>query len=169
MTKWILRVFLAAILAGIGLWLFNVFFPSPEKVIRKRLQALAEAASFKGNDAPLVKLSRTQELGTFVLPDVSISIEIPGRNVFTINGRDDLLELAGGARFATQGLDVQFVDINITVGPGKETATAELTVKARVAGERDLIVTELRFDFRKADGDWLIQRVETLKTLKLTH
>jgi hypothetical protein len=167
MIKWMTRLVLLAVVAGLGYWLWTVFFPSNETVIRQRLHALAQAASFKANEAPLAKLSKTQELGAFVLPDVTITIDIPGREVMTINGKEQLLEVAGGARFVVQGLSVEFLDINIAVAPDKQSASAELTVKAQIAGEKDLVVQELKFAFRKTEGAWLIQNVETLRTLKL--
>ena len=63
------------------------------------------------------------------------------------------------------GLSVEFLDINVTVEPDRKSAAADLTLKARVAGEKDLIVQELKFTLRKIDGTWLIIRVETVKTL----
>jgi hypothetical protein len=51
------------------------------------------------------------------------------------------------------------------VGPDKQSAVADLTVEAKVSGERDPIVWEMKFTLRKTDGQWLITRVETVRTL----
>jgi hypothetical protein len=51
--KLLLRAVLLAALLALAWWLWTVFFPSPEKAIRKRLAALAQAASFKSNEGDL--------------------------------------------------------------------------------------------------------------------
>ena len=44
--KIVFRFFLLAALAALGVWLWFVLFPSPEKIIRARLTKLARTASF---------------------------------------------------------------------------------------------------------------------------
>ena len=78
-------------------------------------------------------------------------------------------QAALGARSALSGLKVQFPDINITVAPDKQSAVADLTVEANVAGERDPIVQEMKFTLQKTDGEWLITRVETVRTLSILN
>jgi hypothetical protein len=63
------------------------------------------------------------------------------------------------------GLDVQFLDINLTVAPDKNTAEANLTLRAKTAGDRDQIVQEMKLLLNKLEGNWRIQRIETVKTL----
>ena len=41
----------------------------------------------------------------------------------------------------------------------------ELTLRAESAGDQYLVVQEMKFTLRKVDGEWLILRVETVKTL----
>jgi hypothetical protein len=60
---------------------------------------------------------------------------------------------------------VQFVDVSVRVGTDRTSATADLTAKGNVAGENEMQVQELRFTFRKSGRDWLINRVEMVKTL----
>ena len=69
-----------------------------------------------------------------------------------------------GARTALAGLNVEFLDVSVSVGPDQESATANLTAKAKVPGE-DFMVQELKFTLKKIQGAWLILRVETVKTL----
>ena len=57
--------------------------------------------------------------------------------------------------------------MNIEMGAGNDSAIVDLTLKAKVPGETDLIVQELKFTLKKSDGGtWYITRVETVKTLK---
>ena len=43
---------------------------------------------------------------------------------------------------------------------------ALLTVKAKIGGEPDWFVEELRFTFKKISDDWLITALETVKPLR---
>jgi hypothetical protein len=53
----------------------------------------------------------------------------------------------------------------VTVAPDKQTATADVTVEAKVAGESDLFIQEAKFSFQKSQREWLISRVETVRTV----
>ena len=44
--KIVFRIVLLAALAALGVWLWTMLFPSPEKIIRQRLDAVAQRASF---------------------------------------------------------------------------------------------------------------------------
>ena len=46
-----LRLVLLAALAALGVWLWMILFPSPEKVIRQRFAALARAASSSADES----------------------------------------------------------------------------------------------------------------------
>jgi hypothetical protein len=41
-----------------------------------------------------------------------------------------------------------------------------VTLRAQVHGERDYIIQEVKIDFVKTEGDWLITRAETVRTLR---
>ena len=53
--KIIFRLVLLAALVALGVWLWTVLFPSPEKVIHKRLIGLANVVSFSPNEGDLVR------------------------------------------------------------------------------------------------------------------
>jgi hypothetical protein len=167
--KIVFRLVLAAALVALGVWLWFVLFPSPEKVIRKRLMGLAHTASFSSNEGNLARLAAAQNLAGFFATNVEININVPGRIQHNFLGRDEIKEAVLGARSTLGGLKVQFPDINITVVPDKQSAVADLTVEARVSGEQDLIVQEMKFTLQKTDGEWLVTRVETVRTLSILH
>jgi hypothetical protein len=160
-----LRFILLAALVALGFWGWHFWFPSPEQVIRRSLAELARNASFSSNETPLAKLYNAQALGKFFTADVQITFDAPGASGSTVSGRDQLLERAMGARSAISGLKVEFPDIAVTIGPEKESAIVDITAKARVEGERDSYLQELRVTFRKSGRQWLIRKVETVKTL----
>jgi len=54
----------------------------------------------------------------------------------------------------------------VAVAPDNQSAVATLTGKGRVAGESDFFVQELKFTLKRVEGEWLIYRVETVKTFR---
>jgi hypothetical protein len=167
--KIIFRLVLLAALVALGVWLWIVLSPSPEKVIHKRLVALANTVSFSSNENNLVRLAGAQNLGDFFSADVEVNINVPGRIQERLMSRQEIIQAALGARSAVSGLKVKFPDINITVAPDKQSAVANLTFEARVSGQPDLIVQEMKFTLRKIDGKWLVTRIETVRTLSILH
>jgi hypothetical protein len=165
MKKLVKLLILAVVLAGVGWWVWTTFFPSPETAIRKELNQLARAASFSPSETPLAKLANAQKLGSFFTTDVTVTVDVPGRSQQTLSGREELVQSALAARSVANGMNVEFFDIIVMLGPDQQTAMANLTARARVPGEKDFNVQELKFSLKKVGGDWLIYKVETVKTL----
>jgi hypothetical protein len=168
MNKWLSRLLVAGVLVALGLWGWRVFFPSPEAMIRKRLGELAKVASFSSNEGLLAKAWNASILGEFFTPDVQVTVEIPGAQ-HTLSGRDDLLQAAVGARNAVGGLVIEFPDIKVTLATDKETAVVNLTATGKVPGQKDFYLQELRMRMIKIKRNWLIDQVQTVKTLSLNN
>ena len=165
MNMWVRRVLLGAALLAVGVWIWTVLFPSPERVIRKRLTELAKSATFGRNESPVAVLLNSQKVAGFFTADVEIKVDVPGRSQQVLSGRDNLFQTTMQLHSALGGLQVDFYDIIVTVAPDKTTAEANLTLKTRAAGERDQIIQELKLWLNKTEGDWRIYRLETIKTL----
>src|SRR5437879_1806687 len=131
MRRWVWRVLLAAGLLAVGAWVWTVLFPSPERVIRKRLTELANCATVSGNEAPLAVLLNSQKVGGYFTADIEVNLEVPGRSQQALTGRDNLVQAAMQLRSAVGALQVAFYDIIVTVAPDKATAEANLTLVAR--------------------------------------
>jgi len=166
MKRWFARVTWLAVLAAAVVLGWRYFFPNPERVIRQELGQLARAASIVPNEAPLTKLAKAQKVISFFANDAQISVDVPGRSVLTFSGQEDLRQAALGARSMLNSLKVDFFDIVVTVAPDKLTAVADLTATASLPGEKIPEVQELEVHFKKIDHDWLIQRVDFVKTLR---
>lgn len=164
--KNLVRLALAAAVVALGVWLWGVLFPTPEKVIRTRLKEIAELVSFPANEAPLSALTEVQQLCARFSRDVEIHVEAPGFGRRTVQGRDSLREGAMAYRSALNGVNVQFPDIRVAVSTDKQAAEVWLTVTARVPTEPDLTVQEMKLLFRKLGGEWLVTRAETVKALR---
>jgi len=166
MSRVVKRLGLLLALLALGFLAWRVFFPSPERIIRKNLNAVARLASFAPNEGALAKLSNTQKLTGFCTGDVEIALDVSGRVRQTLNGRDELTQAIMGARSTLSALKVEFLDIGVVVGDDKESAVARLTAKADLPGEKIPEVQELKVTFQKVGRDWLIHRAETVKTLR---
>jgi hypothetical protein len=163
--KLLIRLCLLAGLLALGYWLWTVFFPAPETVIRKRLAKVAELVSFNANEGQIARLANVQQLAGYFAPDIEISVDTPAQAHQVVSGRDDLSQKLMGARMMLNGLKVEFLDVTVALNAPKTEATVTLTGQARVAGDRDFFVQELKFFLRKIEGDWIIVRVETIRTL----
>ena len=106
-----------------------------------------------------------QSVAGFFSTNIEVNIDVPGRVQHDFMGRDEITQAALASRSAVSGLKVKFPDISVMVAPDKQSATADVTLDATVSGESDAIVQELKFTFQKIDGQWLITRIETIRTL----
>ena len=163
--KTAVRIGLVVALAVLGVWLWTILFPGPEKVIRRRLLDLARTVSSPGDESDLMRLAAARRVAEFFSTNIEVNIESPrfGRRAFM--DRDQITQGALYARSRPGGLQVAFPDITVTVAPDKQSAEADVTVQARWGAETDPTVQEMKFTLSFVDGQWLIPRVETVRTL----
>jgi hypothetical protein len=165
MRVWGGRLVVLAALAALGFLAWHYFFPSPERAIRKRLIEVAQTCSFSANEAPVAKLQNCQKLISFCTDDVELAIDAYGQRI-TCNGRDEVFQSLMFARSQLLGsLSIEILDPVITLAADKQTAVVNLTIKGKVPNDRDMLVQECKFTLRKVGRAWLIQKVETVKTL----
>lgn len=163
-------VILICALTVVGWWLWTIFFPSPEKIIRGRLADLAETVSFTGKENVIVRANNIGRLPTFFAPEIEININIPGPDgqpveSHRIVGHDEIVLAAQGAHATGGPLQVEFLDPVVALGADKESAVVSLTLRAKVPRDANFVVQELKVTLKKVKKDWLIIRVETVKTL----
>jgi hypothetical protein len=157
-------VLLAAVIA-LGFWLWTVLFPPPEKIIRHQLREVAACVSFVPGEGALAGAAAVEKLAGYFSPDVKIHFDTMDTGQHSFEGRDEVTQAAFAARSQLNTLQVKFQDISIALGVDKQSATAELTARVNAHGQDDYIISEMRFSFKKIDGQWLIVRVETVKAL----
>ncbi len=163
--KMVFRLVLLAALIAAGVWLWTILFPSPEKIIRQRLAQAASEVSFKSGENPVVSAARAETFAGFFSTNVEVNISLPEHGQHNFVGRDEITQTAMAAHSALNSLKVAFPDMNITVGPDKLSAVADVVVQVQAAGDKDFYVQEMKLTFQKIGGDWLITRVETVRTL----
>jgi len=163
--KIIFRLCFFIILLALGFWLWTVLFPSDEAIIRKRLAKVAELMTFSSKEGTLARAMNVDAAAGYFARDVEIIVDTPAQPMLMLSGRDELKQRALAVRMSLKGLEVKFLDLNVTLSPDNTTATVDLTGEAHLPGDRDLFVQELKFFLRKIEGKWLIVRIETVRTL----
>jgi ketosteroid isomerase-like protein len=164
--RWLFRIVLIAGLIAFGVWAWHFFFPGPERLIGKQLSQLARVATIAPNESQPGGLADAQKLTTFFTPDAELVVDVPGRLQHTFSGRDEIRDAAAGVRATLRSLSVEFFDIVTTVAPDKKSAVAQLTAKATMPGENVPEVQRIKAEFKNIDGEWLINRAETVKALR---
>ena len=162
----LLRLILVAALLALGAWLWTALFSGPEKIIRKRLAEVARAASFGPNEGSLARFANVAKLTGYFSADIEVKIEALGERQRAFSGRDEITQAALAVRSAVSALKVEFLDVTVTMAPDRQSANADLTARAAVPGQKDFEVQEMNFALKKIDGEWLITRAETVKTLR---
>lgn len=163
--KIVIRFVLLAALIALGVWLYTVLFPGPEKAVRKHLTKVARLASIKPDQGLLGRASSIQELANCFAPEIEITLNLRGGSDHTFRKRDEIIEVAKLAHARFKTLQIDFLDMNVALAPDKESATVHLTAKASSSEEVDFQVQEFKFTLQKINGEWLIIRIETVRTL----
>lgn len=152
---------------ALGTWGWRVIFPSPENIIRSRLKSLAKVVSFAPNDGMISKGYSAQKLTDYFTPEVEVNVNTPGYPQQVITARQDLIQGLLWAQTNLRSVKVEFLDINVTLDPDKQGATANLTAKVTIGKSNDFNVQELDVMLKKIEKRWIIYRVVTVKTLSL--
>ena len=164
--KLIVRFILLAGLLALAVWAWSFFFPTPQRIIEKHLLQLARLTSFSSTDGTFKRLADNERIGSLMARDIHMVLDMPGGRGQTFDNREELLQAVLTARATVKDLHAEFTDIAITLNPDRQSATALLTVTAKIGGEPDLFVEELKFTFKEISDDWLITALETVKPLR---
>ena|ERR1700733_10899555 len=163
--KNVFKIILLAAIVALGVWLWLILFPSPEKAVRKQLTKLAKTVSFSPTENNLAKIADAESVANFFSTNVEILINAPEHEPINFSSRAEITQAALLSRQTVNSLEVKFPDINVTVAPDKNSATADVTVEANVSGEHDAILQEVKFTFEKNGRKWLIKKIETVRVL----
>jgi len=163
--KILTRLILLLILVALGFLVWSFLFPNPQKVIRNRLNRVVKLASFSANDGNISRGIAIQTLGTYFSDDVEVKVDVPNYETHTFNHREELMQAAMGARSVVSSIKADFPDIKVDLGPDNLSATADVTLRADINGEKNTVVQELKIFLKKTNGEWLIYRIDTVRTL----
>lgn len=141
-------------------------WPSHERTIRRQLQEVAELLSFPANEPPLNALSEINRLCAHLTPDVEVRVDARGFGRRTVRGREEIREGLMAYRQRFNGARVEFPDIRVEIGPDRTSAVVFLTVEARLPGESDVWLQEMKLWLRRDGRQWRIAQAETVQPLR---
>ncbi len=162
--KLAIRLALLAIAIGLGTWLWIYLHPTPLEAVRRQLVALAKCATLEKREGNISAGLRANEFSEFFGRDVALNMEPHAIFPDSIE-RSEIAKVMLTIRTTYRSLDVKILDPVITVGADQKSAIVELTVNVAGDGDRHLLVQEMKFTMKEVDGNWLIIRVETVRTL----
>lgn len=164
--KIVLRIAVLVVIGALGFWLWTVLFPSPEKIVLKKMAALANIATFSADASNITRAGKASSVVSMFAADAQISFNANGPGSRTFSGREEIREVALAGFGSLPSLDASFLDASARVGADKQSAEVSCTAKIQLGGQKDYWVQEMRFQFKKIEGEWLIARAETVKTLQ---
>lgn len=162
--KLAIRLILLAIAIGLCTWLWIYLHPTPQEAIRRQLVALGKTATLEKREGNIPAGLHANEFSEFFGREVALNMEPHALFPDSIE-RSEIAKVMLSIRVKYRSLDVKILDPVITVGADQKSAIVELTVNVAGDGDRHLLVQEMKFTMKEVDGNWLIIRVETVKTL----
>ena len=154
------------ILGAIAFAVWRYLFPPPEKVIRRKIEALAQTVS-ENPQGNISRVANVNRIGAFFHPNVTISLEGFGREVASVNGRGELEQMALGVRQNNIRIKADFSNIHIQVEPDETHASAVVTAEVTLNDQAQPIVQDIRLSFEKYERAWLIRSAEPAKAFRV--
>jgi hypothetical protein len=154
-SRYVVAVFAVLIGYFVYQWWFN-----PARAIKQRLGELAAALSVPAPDSDIARLERVAQLRRYLAADVRV--EVDDRDPIT--SRDAAIAIVSGLRPASGGVDVHFVDAQVTVLSSTDSRaylTVELATPDRQTGQRTVDSRDAVLTLAKRDGDWVITSAES--------
>ena len=161
--KLAVRLLMLAGLMALAYWGWRAVFLDPRKVVRQRLEKLAQIASFAPNEGEVAKLANVQKLAGYFADQVTVNVEVQGVDKAEFSNREDLIQALQAGRMAASSVKAKFLGPKIEMTPGNQEAIVGVALTADIGGEQNAVVVDLKIEMKKIDGDWLITRVETVQ------
>ena len=143
---------LALMIAGVA----YRYWPSDERSIRRHLSNLAEALSFPLAESNEERLTRIAVLREYFAPDVRVELD-----ALEITSRDEIIGLLSAYRPPPGGVNVEFVDVVVTIADDHSSAAVTLTAKLSSTDAQGVSTLDERvadITMRNLDDDWVIGR-----------
>lgn len=152
-------VYVAVVIAALAGYFTYQWWFNPARAIKRRLGEVAAALSVPAPDSDIARIERLAQLRSFLADDVRVEI----RGAQTIETRDAVLAIVGGFQPAAGGVDVYFVDTQVTVASadqGRAYLTVEVTTPDRQTGERTVDRRDATVTLARRADQWVITSAE---------
>jgi hypothetical protein len=159
-------LFIAALIAILGIVIAITVFPSEEKRVKKQFRLLSEWVSKSTEENAFTMLQRMKDIGS--LFDAHCELKVPDQSLSGSYTREEISTYAGSARSHASQLDLRFHDLQIAF-PEKEVAKVTLTARLTgrsTAGEQMDEIRELECRLKKIEKKWLFSQIEVIEVLK---
>ena len=159
-------LFIAALIAILGIVIAITVFPSEEKRVRKQFNLLSEWVSKSPEENAFVMLQKIRDIGSLFDEHCELKTDYP-----SLSGsytREEISTYAGSTRSNVSRLDLKFYDLQIAF-PEKEVAKVTLTARLTgrsTAGEQMDEIRELECRLKKIENKWLFSAIEVVEVLK---
>jgi hypothetical protein len=157
-----LAIALAVLLAVFVGW---QYWPGDERAIRRRLDEFTREFNESTTDG-LGTVARAARLGSFFTEQVVVEL---GAGSPPIHGRETLMGMAARLQPRTAAFVVELKDVSVDVGE-RNVAEVNLTAvfrrRSMATGEESIDAREFSIGMVKTSGEWLVNRVTAVDTLK---
>jgi hypothetical protein len=143
------------------LWIWT--HPTPEKAIRKQMEKLQETLVGKPGEGNFARVAGINKTLSFFTPNVYINGEGIAQVNESIQGQTELQQALFAARSRLDGA-ITFSEVHVIVGAEATNARVNFNAIARVSGQAEPYSQDLKAEFVKIDGKWLISRVDPIAT-----
>jgi hypothetical protein len=148
-----------------------VFWPSEERAVKRRLNALAETLSIpadaQNGGGDVARVARLAQLRRYFADDVQVK---SGAGDPQSISRDGVLAAIASWTPPPGGLAIEFVDVHVAVDSdaagAKVYLTAKISSRDARTGEPTMDAREARVGMAKRNGEWVVASVETTDTLE---
>jgi hypothetical protein len=154
-----------AVLIAAGAWVWLRWAPTPERAIQQRLRAFATELNSSTTDG-LGSVARAARVGQYFTREVVIEF---GGGSPPIHGRETLIGMAARLQPRTAAFVVELNDITVQMVDDTRADVALTAVIRRrdiSSGEESLDAREFSADVRQVEGEWRMNRVTAVETLK---
>jgi len=135
------------------------WWPSEERVIRRRLNEIAARISVPANEADLARVTRVVGIRDYLAPDLHVRY-----GTAEATSRETILGALAQWGRSADGVTVEFVDVNLTLdAANRDTARAYMTVK--VTSKDSVDAKEADVGLARVDGVWIVTSAESKETL----
>ena len=159
-------LFIAALIAILGIVIAITVFSSEEKRVKKQFRLLSEWVSKSTEENAFTMLQRMKDIGS--LFDAHCELKVPDQSLSGSYTREEISTYAGSARSHASQLDLRFYDLQIAF-PEKEVAKVTLTARLTgrsTAGEQMDEIRELECRLKKIEKKWLFSQIDVVEVLK---
>jgi hypothetical protein len=160
MNRTTLSIASVVVLAGTAFMLW----PSDERAVRRRLNAVAAALSVPIRDSEIGRVSRVAELRKYLSEDIRLR-----NGAQEIASRDALLGFLVTFTPPPGGFTVELVDTHVRIAADGLTAQVDTDVKISshdASGMPTVDAREATVAVAKQQGEWMVTGAETKETLQ---